>query len=96
MSTGDNVKLAKQLNDGFKHFVYWNKYKTIPAKVINNEANIYKLLRASFQGVKALFVIAYDSPDNGNIVIQNNREYFLPRVVIRYYNVLIHGRNFYD
>ena len=24
----DNVKLLKQLNDGFKRRVYWNKYKT--------------------------------------------------------------------
>ena len=96
LSTDDNVKLAKQLNDGFKHFVYWNKYKTIPAKIINNETNIYKLLRASFQGVKRLFVLAYDSTDNDNAGIQNYREYFLPRAEIKNDNVLIHGRNFHD
>ena len=28
--TEDNIKLAKQLGDGFRHFVYWNKYKMIP------------------------------------------------------------------
>ena len=27
LSTKDNVNLAKQLNEGFKSSVYWNKYK---------------------------------------------------------------------
>ena len=28
LSTKDNVKLTKQLNEGFKRPVYWNEYKT--------------------------------------------------------------------
>ena len=28
LSTEDNVKLTKKLNEGFKRPVYWNKYKT--------------------------------------------------------------------
>ena len=28
LSSKDNVKLTKQLNEGFKRPVYWNKYKT--------------------------------------------------------------------
>ena len=28
LSTKDNVKLTKQLNEGFKRLVYWNEYKT--------------------------------------------------------------------
>ena len=27
LSTKDNVKLTKQLNEGFKRPVYWNEYK---------------------------------------------------------------------
>ena len=30
--TQDNVKLTKQLNDGFKRSVDWDKYKIIPNK----------------------------------------------------------------
>ena len=33
--TEDRVKLSKQLSEGFKRSVYWNKYKTFPNK---NEA----------------------------------------------------------
>ena len=32
LSIEDNVKLTKQLNKGFKRFVYWKKYKVIPNK----------------------------------------------------------------
>ena len=35
--------MKKQLSDGYKRSVYWNKDQTIPAKVINNETNIYEL-----------------------------------------------------
>ena len=55
----DNVKLAKQLNDGFKRSVYWNKYKMIlneKEELPNNgTSNIRKLLDSSFQGVKRFF-----------------------------------------
>ena len=56
--TKDNVNLTKQLSDAFKRSAYWNSCQTIPAKVINQGNNIYELPRASFQGVKRLFVLA--------------------------------------
>ena len=34
LSAEDNVKLVKQLNEGFKRLVYWNKYKVIDNKVV--------------------------------------------------------------
>ena len=48
LSTKGNLNLTKQLRDGFKRSVYWNKYQIIPTEVIDNGANIYKLLNASF------------------------------------------------
>ena len=57
--TKDSTNLAEQLNEGFKRSVYWNSYKTKPAKVIEKGKNIYELLNASFQGVKRLFVLAH-------------------------------------
>ena len=96
MSTEDNVNSTNQLRDGFKRSDYWNNYQTIPAKVINNKTNIYELLSASFQGVKRLFVLAYDATDNDEAGIKNNIKYFFPREKTENYNVLIDGRNFYD
>ena len=37
LSTKDNVNLTKQLSDGFKRYVYWNNYQTVPAKAIIKE-----------------------------------------------------------
>ena len=64
-------------------------------------------LDGSFQGVKRLFVLAFNSTNvdvpNNTINNTNNRlernshtKYFLPRVDITDYNVPIDGRNFYD
>ena len=44
----------------------------MPAKVINNETNIYELLSASFQGARILFVLAYDATDHDNAGVKNN------------------------
>ena len=73
-------------------------------KVKVSGKNICKLLNASFQGVKRLFVLAYfvaaPAAAGGNTDdtagIKNNKKYFLPRGEIKNYNVLIDGRNFYD
>ena len=92
--------MTKQLSEGLKRSVYWNSYETKPAKIIEQGKNIYKLLNASFQGVKRLFVLAYviAAGDNADqeAGIKDNKKYFLPRGEIKNYNVLIDGRNFYD
>ena len=45
-----------------------------------------------------LFVLAFDNTENGNKKIErdSHRKYFLLRLDITNYNVLIDGRNFYD
>ena len=99
LSTKDNVSLTKRLNEGFKRSVYWNEdNSTIETK----EADAKNLksfpLDASFQGVNRLFVLAFDNTNNGDNKVErdSHRKYFLPRVDITNYNVLIDGRNFYD
>ena len=55
-------------------------------------------LDASFQGVRRLFVLAFDDTNGGNKKVERNshRKYYLPRVNVTNYNVLIDGRNFND
>ena len=62
----DNVKLVKQLNEGFKRPIYWNKYMVIDNKVVeiaavNAENHIREWLDSSYQGVKRLFVLSNDN-----------------------------------
>ena len=62
LSAEDNVKLVKQLNEGLKRPVYWNKYKVIDNKVVeiaadNVEKHITELLDSRYQEVKRLFFL---------------------------------------
>ena len=73
LSIEDNSKLIKLLNDGFKRPVYWNEYKVTSNKIveiaaINEEKYIRELLDSSCQGVKRLFVLAYDNTAGNNQV----------------------------
>ena len=100
LSIEDNSKLSKLLNEGFKRPIYWNEYKVTPNKIveiaaINEEKYIRELLDSSCQGVKRLFVLAYDNTaGNNQVSIDSFKKYFLPRVKIENYNIKIDGRNF--
>ena len=86
LSAEDNEKLSKLLGEGFKRPVYWNKYKVIDNKVVkiaanNGEKYIRELLDSSCQGVKRLFVLAYDNTaGNDQVSIDSFKKYFLPRL----------------
>ena len=100
LSTKDNLNLTKQLNERFKRSVYWNEYKSKIETKTADDNNATKFpLDASFQGVNRLFGFAFDNTENGankKIERDSHRKYFLPRVGITNYNVLIDSRNFYD
>ena len=73
----DNVKLVKQLNEGFKRPIYWNKYmlidnKRVEVAAVNVENYIGEWLDSSYQGVKRLFVLSHDNkPGNDQVKIEN-------------------------
>ena len=96
------MKLSKLLGEEFKRPVYWNKHKVIDNKVVEiaankEEAYIRELLDSSYQGVKRLFVLAYDNTAGGDQVsIDSFKKYFLPRIKIENYNIEIDGKNFFD
>ena len=102
LSTEDNAKLAKQLSEGFKRSVYWNKYKVIGSRLVeitdnNTEKRIRDLLDSSYQGVKRLLVFAYDNTaSNNQVSVDSFKKYFFPRGKIENYNIELDGRNFYD
>ena len=108
LSSKDNVKLLKLLEEGFKRPVYWKEYQTkIETRNLGNNSLTRIPLDASFQGVRRFFVLAFNNtavnvPNNpinntNNSVLRNSHtKYFRPRVNITNYNVLIDGRNFKD
>ena len=96
LSKEDNKDFIEQQNKAFQRSIYWNEYKT---KEINEnaDANVFKYINLdpSFQGVNRLFVMAY-SRANGQPTRNGQQKYYLPRIDLEKYNVIIDGRNFYD
>ena len=96
LSKEDNKGFIEQQNKGFQRSIYWNEYKT---KEINEnaDANVYKYINLdpSFQGGNRLFVIAYNRA-NDQPTRNGQRKYYLPRISLNKYNVIIDRRNFHD
>ena len=95
LSIEDNARLSKLLSEAFKGSICWNKYKVIPSKTYNRDQYIRELLDASYQGVKRLFILAYNN-DGNRVTVHSHQRYFLPRIKIENYNIEIDGRNFSD
>ena len=101
LNTENNNKLTELLSKGFERTEVWNEYKSkierinVPA---NYDSFTKTTLDTSFQGVSRLLAVACRTVDiQRNINNQLSRQrYYLPRVEIRDYNVLIDGRNFHD
>ena len=96
LSKEDNKDFIEQQNKGFQRSIYCNEYKT---KEINEDAdaNVLKYINLdpSFQDVNRLFVMAYNRA-NDQPTKNCQQKYYLPRIDLKKYNVIIDGRNFYD
>ena len=96
LSKEDNKDFIEQQNKGSQRSIYWNEYKTKEQEENANTNNFkYIALDPSFQGVNRLFVMAYNRVD-GQPTRNGRRKYYLPRIDLNKYNVIIDGRNFYD
>ena len=96
LSNEDNKDFIEQQNKGFQRSIYWNEYKT-KELTENADANVFKYINldSSFQGVNRLFVMAYNRA-NDQPTRNGQQKYYLPRIDLEKYNVIIDGRNFYD
>ena len=91
LSTQDNAKLLQQLKSGFKRTINWNKYES-NIKTLAQNRYLNHLINPSFQGVNRLFVLSFENENDRT----SHSTYYLPKVEIKDYNVMIDGRNFFD
>ena len=91
LATKDNAELLEQLNSGLIRTLNWNKYQS---KVSAQTQNRYLdfLIDPSFQGVSRIFVLPFEDIN----VWESYKQYFLPTIEIKDYNLMIDGRNFFD
>ena len=97
LSKEDNKDFIEQQNKGFQRSIYWNEYKTKEqTEDANANAVKYINLDPSFQGVNRVFPMACSRADNYQATRNGQQKYYLPRIDLKKYNVIIDGRNFYD
>ena len=91
LSKDDEIKLLTNLKPGFKREIIWNKYRSqMTTEAINNNSNI--LIDPTFTNVNSLFVLAYQNVDDR----QSYDEFYLPKVMVKDYNVTIDKLTFFD
>ena len=91
LSTDDHAKLLQQLKSNFKRKINWNKYES-SIKTFAQNRYLNHLINPSFQRVNRLFALSFEKENNRT----SHSTYYLPKVEIKDYNVMIDGRNFFD
>ena len=94
LSARYNLKLLKLHSKGVERSVYWNEYKTKNENKNTANENRY-FLKSNFFGVTILFFLVYSNQDGDSKRLKVKR-YYLPKRIIRNYNVIINGKSFYD
>ena len=91
LSTEDNIKLWTQLESNLKRTVNQNKCQS---KLTDREQNRYfqYLINPNFQRENRIFVLLFENRTDRKV----NTKYYIPKVEIKYYNVIIDGENFFD
>ena len=69
----------------------WNKYQSDPKPYAQNRY-LNHLVDPSFQGMNRRFVLFFENEDDR----RSHSNYCLPKVTIKEYNVMIHGKYFFD
>ena len=94
MSKENDIKLLKQLKSGFKRTIKWNKYRSqMTIQPQNNSLNY--LIDVTFTNVNRLFVLSF-SRNNSTDSRYSCSNYYVPRVEIKDFNVLVDGKSFFD
>ena len=91
LSTQGNAKLLQKLKSNFKRTINWNKYES-GTNIFAQNRYLNYLINTSFQGVNRLFVLSFKNVNDRT----SHSTYYLPKVEIKDYNVMIDGKNFFD
>ena len=91
LSKDDEIKRLTNLKSGFTREIERNKYRSqMSTEEENNNLNI--LIDPTFTNVNRLFVLAYQTADDR----QSFSQFYLPRVMVKDFNVIIDKLAFLD
>ena len=91
LSAENDNTFLEQLKTGFKRTIKWNKYRLeMPNQTKNNNLNY--LIDPTFTNVNRLFVLTFENEDDRTFF----SKYYVPKVEITDFNVLIDGKPFFE
>ena len=83
--------LLEQLKTGFKRTIKWNKYRSEMSNQTKNN-NLNYLTDPTFTNVNILFALTFENEDDRT----SFSKYYVPKVKIKDFNVLIDGKLFFE
>ena len=94
LSKESDVKLLEQLKTGFKRIIKWSKYRSqMSIQPQNNNLNY--LIDPTFTSANRLFVLSFSRNNNTDSRYYFS-SYYVPKVKVNDFNVLIDGKSFFD
>ena len=98
LSKENDIKLSEKLKLGFKKAIKWNKYRS-QMTIQNNNNNLNYLIDPTFTNANRLFVLSFERIEENNVK-KDHRDsfshYYVLKVQIKDFNVLIGGKSFFD
>ena len=91
LSAENDNKLLEQLKTGFKRIIKWNKYRSEMSNQTKNN-NLNYSIDPTFTNVNGLFVLTFENED----VRTSFSKYYLPKVEVKDFNVLLDGKPFFE
>ena len=93
LSKENDIKLLEKLKLGFKRTITWNKYR-LQMTVQPQNNNLNYLINPTFMNVNRLFVLSF--PRNNDTDSRcSHSNYYVPKVEIKDFDVLIDGKSFF-
>ena len=91
LSTEEDDNFLEQLKSGFKRNMKWNKYRSEMTNQ-NKTNNLNYLIDPTFNKVNRLFALSFENEEDR----ASFSKYYTPKFEIKYFNVLINGKIFFD
>ena len=91
LSAENDSKLLEQLKTGFIRTIKWNKYRSEMSNQTQNN-NLNCLIDPTFANVNRSFVLTFENEYDRT----SFSKYYLPKVEIKDFNVLIDGKPFFE
>ena len=94
LSVNDNINFLKNIKQGFKRRISWNKYRSkITTQPKNN--NLDYLIDPTFRNVNTLFVLLFKNSDD-DPTKNSFEEYYMPFIEIKNFNGLVENKPYFN